>query len=40
MEVGENCVHIFYGTEKRKGERLEIYTAGISPCNRDHVSDL
>jgi hypothetical protein len=40
MEVGENCVRIFYAPEKRKGERLEIYTGGISPCCRDHVSDL
>jgi hypothetical protein len=34
MEVGENRVHVFYGTEKREGERLEIYTEGISPCSR------
>jgi hypothetical protein len=39
MEVGENNVRVFYGTEKREGERLEIYTGGISPCSRDHVSD-
>jgi len=26
MEVGENRVRVFYGTEKREGERLEIYT--------------
>jgi hypothetical protein len=32
MEVGENRVHVFYGTEKREGERLEIYTGGIGPC--------
>jgi hypothetical protein len=25
MEVGENRVRIFYGIEKREGERLEIY---------------
>jgi hypothetical protein len=25
MKVGENRVRIFYGTEKREGERLEIY---------------
>jgi len=31
MEVGENSVRVFYGTEKREGERLEIYTGGISP---------
>jgi hypothetical protein len=31
MEVGENRVRVFYGTEKREGERLEIYTGGISP---------
>jgi len=40
MEVRENRVRIFYGTEKREGERLEIYTEGISPCSRDRVSDL
>jgi hypothetical protein len=40
MEVGENRVRVFYGTEKREGERLEIYTGGISPCSRDRVSDL
>ena len=34
MEVGENRVRVFYGTEKREGERLEIYTGGISPCSR------
>jgi hypothetical protein len=33
MEVGENRVRVFYGTEKR-GEKLEIYTEGISPCRR------
>jgi hypothetical protein len=33
-------VGVFYGTEKREGERLEIYTGGISPCSRDCVSDL
>jgi len=26
MEVGENRVRVFYGTEKREAERLEIYT--------------
>jgi hypothetical protein len=40
MEVGENSVRAFYGTEKREGERLEIYTGGISPCSSDRVSDL
>jgi hypothetical protein len=40
MEVGENRVRVFYGTEKKEGERLEIYTGGISPCSRDRVSDL
>jgi hypothetical protein len=25
MEVGENRMRVFYGTEKREGERLEIY---------------
>jgi len=34
MEVGENRVRVFYGTEKREGERLEIYTGGIGPCSR------
>jgi len=33
-------VRVFYGTEKREGERLEIYTGGISPCSRDRVSDV
>jgi len=33
MEVGENCVLVFYGTEKREGERLEIYAGGIGPCS-------
>jgi hypothetical protein len=28
------------GTEKREGERLEIYKGGISPCSNDRVSDL
>jgi hypothetical protein len=40
MEVGENRVRLFYGVEKREGERLEIYTGGIGPCSSDHVSDL
>jgi len=40
MEVGENRGCIFYGIEKREGERIEIYTGGISPCSRDRVSDL
>jgi hypothetical protein len=34
MEVEENRVRVFYGTEKREGERLEIYTGGISPCSK------
>jgi hypothetical protein len=34
MEVGENRVRVFYGAEKREGERLEIYTGGISPYRR------
>jgi hypothetical protein len=25
MDVGENRVRVFYGREKREGERLEIY---------------
>jgi len=33
MEVGENRVRVFYGTEKREGERLEIYIGGIGPCS-------
>jgi hypothetical protein len=40
MEVGENRVRVFDVTEKREGERLEIYTGGISPCSIDRVSDL
>jgi len=40
MEVGENRVRVFYDTEKREGERLEIYTEGISPCSSDRVLDL
>jgi hypothetical protein len=40
MEVGENRVRVFYGIEQSEGERLEIYTGGISPCSRDRVSDL
>jgi hypothetical protein len=34
------AVCIDYGTEKREGERLEIYTGGISPSSSDCVSDL
>jgi hypothetical protein len=34
MEVRENRVRVFYGIEKREGERLEIYTGGIGPCSR------
>jgi hypothetical protein len=26
MDVGENRVRVFYGTEKREGERLDLYT--------------
>jgi hypothetical protein len=33
MEVGENRVRVFYGTEKREGERLVIYTGGIGPSS-------
>jgi hypothetical protein len=33
MEGGENRVRVFYGTEKREGEKLEIYTGGIGPCS-------
>jgi len=40
MEVGENRVYEFYGTEKREGERLEIYGRDISPCSSHRVSDL
>jgi hypothetical protein len=40
MEAGENRVRVFYGTEKREGERLEIYERDISPCNSHRVSDL
>jgi len=39
MEVGENRVRIFYGTEKREGERLEIYRRH-QPLQQDRVSDL
>jgi hypothetical protein len=34
MEVGENRVRVFYGTKKREGEKLEIYTGDIGPCIR------
>ena len=40
MEVRENRVRIFYGIENREGERVEIYTGGISPCSHDRVSDM
>jgi hypothetical protein len=33
MEAGENPVRVFYGTEKREGEILEIHTGGIGPCS-------
>jgi len=33
MEVAENCVTVFYGTERREGERLQKYTRGIGPCS-------
>jgi hypothetical protein len=31
---GVNRVRIFYGTEKRERERLEIYTRGIKPLQQ------
>jgi hypothetical protein len=41
MKAEENCVRVFYGTEKREGkEKDSKYTGGISPCSSDHVSDL
>jgi hypothetical protein len=40
MEVGENRVRVFNGTERREGERVEIYTGGISLCTSDHILDL
>ena len=40
MEVGENRMRVFYGTEKREGERLEIYGRDVSPCSSHRVSDL
>jgi len=40
MEVGENRVRVFYGTEKREGEKLEIYGRDVSPCSSHRVSDL
>jgi len=33
MEVGESRVCVFYDTEKREEEKLEIYTGGIGPCS-------
>jgi len=38
-EMGR-IVCIDYGTMKREGERLEIYTGGINPCSNGRVSDL
>ena len=40
MEVGENRVRVFNGTERREGERVEIYTGGISLCTSDYILDL
>jgi hypothetical protein len=40
MEVGENRVRVFYGTEKREGERPETYGRDVSPCCSHRVSDL
>jgi hypothetical protein len=40
MEVGENRMRVFYVTEKREGEKLEIYGRDISPCSTHHVSYL
>jgi hypothetical protein len=48
MEVGENRVHVLYGTEKREGERLQIYTGlALAPaavtvyqtCNIMYISN-
>jgi len=32
MEVGENRVHVFYGTEKRKGERSRYMDETSAPA--------
>jgi len=40
VEIWENRVRVFYGTEKREGERLKLYTGDISPYSSDRVSDL
>jgi hypothetical protein len=40
MKVGENRVRVFYGTEKREGEKLEIYGRDIIPYSSHRVSDL
>jgi len=34
------CAYMNNGTEKREGEKLQIYTGGISPCGSDRISDL
>jgi len=34
MDVGENRVRVFYGTEKQEKEKDSRYTGGISPCSR------
>jgi len=40
IEVVENRVHVFYGSEKREVEILEIYGRDISPGSSHCVSDL
>jgi hypothetical protein len=40
MDVGENNVQVFYDTEKREGEILEIYGRDTSPCSSHRISDL
>jgi hypothetical protein len=40
IDFGENHVHEFYDTEKREGEKVEIYTEGIIPCSLDRILDL
>jgi hypothetical protein len=37
---GKNRLRVFYCTEKREGESLEIYARAISPCSSCRVSDL
>jgi hypothetical protein len=39
MEVGENRVYVFYGAEKREGERLET-DRRHRPLQQHGVSDL